>query len=278
MERDLGGDHPARPAVRVVVGLQLVDHGDAGLHDPDLVLAGVEGMVHGEEVRVGPADHVVLAAHPQVVEHGPVDPGEAALGVLEVHRVREVLEQVVAQGALPRQDLLGVDLGGDVLGDAADADDVAAGVPQGDLVGEHPGGPAGAVVVGLQLVEQVFAGLDDPAVVLHGVLGPLRGVHVGAGLADEARARVVPAALVHVAVDPQEAAFPILEVDVVRDVVRQDDEGPQLLLQGAVRRLQGGDAAPQRLRFLRLRRSRVSRFRSSASMVASVQALGWALA
>jgi hypothetical protein len=102
------------------------------------------------------------------------------------------------------------------------------------------------------------------------------GVGLEAGLADEEGGVANAAQGGHAAVHPQEPAFPVLEIDEIGDVVRQDVERPQLPLEGAIAGLQLGHAPPQVLHGLVASVARL--IRSFARHYLSSQALGCALA
>ena len=97
------GGTPVRPGFF----LFLVDDPLSGAYDFLLVSQGLEGVFVGEEVDVGLADRVAGILQSEVPRHRLIDANEAALGVLEVNVVRQVIHERLQQVAFLLQALVG---------------------------------------------------------------------------------------------------------------------------------------------------------------------------
>ncbi len=171
----------------------------------------------GEVLRVQPGGAIVpqqLHVADDRGQRGPQfvrDQGDEL--VLERVQFQEPLVPPGQLEGLIGQRVLGLDLGGDIPGDAEGADDLAVLIPQRHLGGRHPGVRPAAVGLQLHLPDDRLAGLDDPLLVGEGGRGVLGAEHVEVGLAGQfrcgpaRRARGDPAGA-----DEQEPAHPVLEV------------------------------------------------------------------
>ena len=96
-ERHLGRRDPGDLAAAPGLLLLLADHGLLGLHDGPLVVPRLAGVLLGEEVEIRLAHHLGRVAQAEPVGQGLVDADEAALGILEVDRVRDGVHERVEQ-------------------------------------------------------------------------------------------------------------------------------------------------------------------------------------
>ena len=87
--------------------LFLVDDPLPGANDFLLVGQGLQGMFVGEEVDVGLADRFAGVLQAEITGHRLVDANEAAVGILEINVVRQVVHQRVQQVAFLLQALVG---------------------------------------------------------------------------------------------------------------------------------------------------------------------------
>ncbi len=87
--------------------LFLVDDPLPGANDFLLVGQGLKGVFVGEEVDVGLADRFVGILQSEITCHRLIDADEAALGILEIDVVRQVIHQRVQQVAFLLQTLVG---------------------------------------------------------------------------------------------------------------------------------------------------------------------------
>ncbi len=123
----LGGGNPAHAAVEVDPFFLLADDGPAGAQDLLFVLMGRPGMFLGEEIEVRLADRFGGVGQAEERSQGLVDAEEAALSVLKINLVGDVVQERVEERAFLAQGLLGLQA---LSGDAFQFGDVPAPLDQ----------------------------------------------------------------------------------------------------------------------------------------------------
>jgi hypothetical protein len=104
-QRHFGGGGPSHSAIRPGLLLLLTHHWLARPYYFLFILVSLLGVFCGEKVKVGLADRLVRVAQPKGICVSQINPGEAALAILEVDRVGQIVHEGVEEVPFPNQRL-----------------------------------------------------------------------------------------------------------------------------------------------------------------------------
>src|SRR5712692_3047894 len=218
-QRKLGGQVPAAVAQLVHEWGLIIDERLAGLENA-LIGGGKPRRHFGpEEVRRGAPDDFGGSAGPKQAAMGDIVHLEAALRVLDVNVIREMVDQVAQQVSFGRQLIFDVLEGRDIARDAEVADDGSLAVFERQFRSQGPGGAAVGQGFAFDFADDRAAGLHDALLIGQGGLRVLGGEEIKIGF-KKGLARMVQFELFgHRAADADETALVVLEINPVRQVI-----------------------------------------------------------
>ena len=219
-KRQFGRQHRVRPAIQKN---HAVFMGDEWLSSKNFHLLGAElgGQSGGVKVRVGQAKKLGGSIFAVLFRQGFVDNQKTAVQVFDIKSFGQQINQCTEQLAFAGNGFLRPLALGDVVGDAAGADNSPRVIPQGQLGGQHPRFRAIGPRLLLFDVHQGLARADDLLLVSQRLAGVFLGEEIRIRFADHLRRVAQAKPLDHGRIDAEKTTGGVLEIDGIRKILHQ---------------------------------------------------------